>query len=111
MAKIAYPNKQTAVNPSSPAANEIFTAANANEIKVSVNALYDALPGVPYEFTSDSSGEYDFSLVTALPVFIRPSLYLGTIASPGVSQPMPDFNPVTRIMSGLQPSTAYTLVY
>ena len=41
MAKIAYPDKQTAVDPNTPASNEIFTAANANEIKVSVNALYD----------------------------------------------------------------------
>jgi len=41
MAKIAYPNKQTAVDPNTPAPNEIFTADNANEIKASVNALYD----------------------------------------------------------------------
>lgn len=41
MAKIAYPDKQTAVDPNSPAANEVFTAANANEIKQSVNDLYD----------------------------------------------------------------------
>lgn len=41
MAKIAYPDKQTAVNPNAPAANEIYTAANANEVKVSVNDLYD----------------------------------------------------------------------
>jgi len=41
MAKIAYPDKQTAVDPNTPASNEIFTAANANEIKQSVNDLYD----------------------------------------------------------------------
>jgi hypothetical protein len=41
MAKIAYPNKQTAVDPNAPASNEVFTAANANEIKQSVNDLYD----------------------------------------------------------------------
>lgn len=45
MAKIAYINKQTAVNPTSPAANEIYTAANANEVKESVNALYDMVEG------------------------------------------------------------------
>lgn len=49
MAKIAYPNKQTAVNPSSPAANEVFTAANANEIKQSVNDLYDLQPTIDNE--------------------------------------------------------------
>ena len=43
MAKIAYPNKQTAVNPASPAANEVFTAANANEIKTVVNGLDDMI--------------------------------------------------------------------
>ena len=41
MSKIAYPNKQTAVDPNAPASNEVFTAANANEIKQSVNDLYD----------------------------------------------------------------------
>ena len=46
MAKITYPNKQTAVNPNSPAANEIFYAANANEVKASVNALYDRLDNI-----------------------------------------------------------------
>lgn len=41
MAQIAFPNKQTAVDPNAPASNEIFTADNANEIKQSVNDLYD----------------------------------------------------------------------
>ena len=50
MAKIAYPDKQTAVDPNTPASNEIFTAANANEIKVSVNTLYDL-----YDLTVDAA--------------------------------------------------------
>ena len=37
MALITYPDKQTAVDPLSPASNEIFTAANANHIKAVVN--------------------------------------------------------------------------
>jgi hypothetical protein len=41
MAKITYPDKQTAVNPASPAANEVFTAADANQIKDVVNGLDD----------------------------------------------------------------------
>lgn len=58
MAKIAYPDKQTAVDPNSPAANEVFTAANANEIKQSVNDLYD-LTNLTVDLTVteyDSSG-------------------------------------------------------
>jgi hypothetical protein len=43
MDKITYPDKQTAVNPTSPAANEIFTATNANQIKTIVNAIVDAM--------------------------------------------------------------------
>lgn len=43
MALITYPDKQTAVDPNSPASNEIFTAANANHIKTVVNANATAL--------------------------------------------------------------------
>ena len=49
MAKIAYPDKQTAVDPNAPASNEVFTAANANEIKQSVNDLYDLQPTIDNE--------------------------------------------------------------
>jgi len=48
MAKITYPNKQVAVNPNAPAANEIYSAINANEVKESVNFLYDSIANVGY---------------------------------------------------------------
>lgn len=44
--KINYNDKQTAVNPKAPATNEIFTADNANEIKASVNELYDDVASI-----------------------------------------------------------------
>lgn len=46
MALITYPDKQTAANPSSPAANEIFTAADANMIKTAVNSLENSVTAV-----------------------------------------------------------------
>lgn len=36
---ITYANKQTAVNPANPAANEVFTADDANQIKAVVNRI------------------------------------------------------------------------
>lgn len=53
MAKIAYPDKQTAVDPNTPAANEIYTAANANEVKASVNDLYDLVDLTVNNTTTD----------------------------------------------------------
>jgi len=46
MSKITYANKQTAVDPNNPASNEIFYATDANEVKASVNALYDKLDNI-----------------------------------------------------------------
>lgn len=46
MAKITYPDKQTAVVPSSPSANEIYTAADANMVKTVVNGLDDLISGM-----------------------------------------------------------------
>lgn len=46
MSKITYSNKQTAVDPNNPAPNEIFYATDANEVKASVNALYDRLDNI-----------------------------------------------------------------
>jgi len=53
MAKIAYPDKQIAVDPNTPASNEIFTAADANEIKESVNDLYDLTEATIDSATTD----------------------------------------------------------
>ena len=64
MAKIAYPDKQTAVDPNAPASNEVFTAANANEIKQSVNDLYDLQPTIDNETVDYNST----SLNTAYPL-------------------------------------------
>ena len=46
MSKITYANKQTAVDPNNPAPNEIFYATDANEVKASVNDLYDRLDNI-----------------------------------------------------------------
>lgn len=46
MAKITYANKQTAVDPNNPAANEIYFSTDANEVKASVNFLYDAIANI-----------------------------------------------------------------
>lgn len=63
------------------------------------------ISGTAVAFTSDSNGEYNFgTLIPAIPA-------LKTLYAGDYSQPMGDFNLTTRIMSGLQPSTAYTLVY
>lgn len=49
MAKITYSNKVSAQTNPLPEVNQ-FTADNANEIKASVNALYDALPSEVTQF-------------------------------------------------------------
>lgn len=41
MADINYPNKQVAVNPLFPSANEKWSASNANEVKAAVNTKQD----------------------------------------------------------------------
>jgi len=65
MAKIAYPDKQTAVDPNAPASNEIFTAANANEIKQSVNDLYDLQPTIDNETVDYDSTSLNAAYPTA----------------------------------------------
>jgi len=78
-------------------------------------SYYGAAGVIPYSdkylaFTSDSSGEYDFTTyLGGDPLPAIPALK--TLYAGNYSQPMGDFNLSTRIMSGLQPSTAYTLVY
>ena len=49
MAKITYQNKVSASTNNLPEINK-FTAANANEVKASVNALYEALPVAVSEY-------------------------------------------------------------
>lgn len=73
MAKIAYPDKQTAVNPASPAANEVYTAANANEVKNSVNVLYDMIEVVA-GIVDPATADYDSTTLNAA----YPSALIGT---------------------------------
>lgn len=46
MAKITYPTKQPIVDPENPQPNELFYAVDANEVKTSVNSLYDTVDTV-----------------------------------------------------------------
>jgi len=50
MAKITYPTKISVVDNQLPEANK-FTAVNANEVKASINALYDAVGVINYTDT------------------------------------------------------------
>lgn len=87
----------------------IAEAGNPITYRSTVGALKTNLDKT-ITFTSDSNGEYDFnSYIGGDPLPATPALK--TLYAGDYSQPMGDFNLTTRIMSGLQPSTAYTLVY
>lgn len=89
----------------------IVVAETGNNVtyRTTIGALRGVLNDT-ISFTSDSSGEYDFTTyLGGDPLPAIPALK--TLYAGNYSQPMGDFNLTTRIMSGLQPSTSYTLVY
>lgn len=70
MAKITYPDKQTAVVPSAPAANEVYTAADANMVKSVVNGLDDSIAGMGGTVNAATSDFTSATLNTAYPTAI-----------------------------------------
>lgn len=66
MAKITYVDKQKAINPLSPMGNEKFYAEDANEIKNSVNALYDIVEDLLENITTNYIREITFDTYLAL---------------------------------------------
>jgi hypothetical protein len=70
MALITYPDKQTAADPNNPAANEVFTADDANMIKTAVNSLensVEAVGGIIDPTTSDyTSAALNIAYPTAI---------------------------------------------
>lgn len=70
MALITYADKQTAVNPASPASNEIFTADNANMIKTAVNSLENSVLAIGGTIDAATSDYTSATLNVAYPTAI-----------------------------------------
>lgn len=65
MSKITYLNKTSAVDPLNPSIpTEVIQATDLNEIKASVNALYDALTYKSFVFQLTQSGTSDPTMAT-----------------------------------------------
>jgi len=70
MALITYPDKQTAVDPNSPASNEIFTADNANMIKTAVNSLENSVLAIGGTIDAATTDYTSVTLNAAYPTAI-----------------------------------------